>query len=160
MISGEYTIRKAKLSDAKGLAELYLQFWVTHKGCDPLLQFKKKVNLNTQIEAAKSDMSKKDTYVLVAVKDNKIIGFIEFLIKKNHDCFNIEKYGYLNSAVTHKDFRGKGVARALTSACIKSIKSKGIGYIKTNVYNTNKIALKTWNKLGFRSISTMMMKKL
>src|SRR3989338_6767629 len=144
----EFKIRKAKLSDAEDLAKLYFQFWEPHKKVDPLLEFEQKMTLKNQAEFAKNDIKKISNHILVADKNGKAIGFIEFFIKKNEDCFKIKKYGYLNSAATDKLHRGKGVAKALTNEALKSLKRKGIKYAKTNVYNANKSAMKIWIKLG------------
>ncbi len=156
----EFTIRKATSKDAEEIAKLYIQFWEPHKGVDPLIELDKKLNLTSQIDVAKSDIRKKDTYVFVAIKENKVVGYIELLIKSNDKMFKIKKYGYLNSAATHKDYRGQGIARILTEFGMIFLKSKGIKYVKTNVYNTNDVAMSTWKKLGFVEQSTNLVRIL
>jgi ribosomal protein S18 acetylase RimI-like enzyme len=156
----EFEIRKAKLSDAEDLARLYFQFWKPHKKVDPLLEFEKKMTLKNQIEFAKKDIKKRNNQIFVADKNGRVIGFIEFFIKKNEVCFKIKKYGYLNSATTHKDYRGKGVVKTLTNAALKFLKKKGIKYVRTNVYNSNDVAMKTWMKLGFKPQSTFLIKRI
>ena len=156
----DFKIRKAKISDAEDLAKLYFQFWEPHKNIDPLLEFEKKLTFKNQVEFAKKDIRKKNTYIFIAEEEGNVLGFIEFLIKRNDKCFKIKKYGYLNSATTHKDYRGLGVAKALTKECLNFLKKKGITHIRTNVYNTNKIAMKTWIRLGFKPQSTFLIKKL
>jgi ribosomal protein S18 acetylase RimI-like enzyme len=155
-----YTIRKAKLSDAPGLARLYLLFWEAHKRCDPLLKTKNKITLKSEIESAKKDIRKRNTHIFVAESGGKIIGFIEFLIKKNEGIFHVQEYGYLNSAVTDKSYRKKGVARALTQEAFNMLKKKKIKYVKTNAYEKNIPAVKAWQKLGFKRQSLNMIKKL
>lgn len=156
----DFIIRKAKISDARDLARLYFQFWEPHKNVDPLLEFKNKLTLKNQISAARKNIKKRDNYIFVAEKDEKVIGFIEFFIKKNENCFKIKKYGYLNAVTTEKKYRGKGIAKVLTNEALKLLKKKGIKYIRTNVYNVNKVAMKTWTRLGFEPKSTFLIKKL
>ncbi len=151
-------IRKARLSDAENLAEMYTQFWEYHKD-DPLIELEKKISIKNQVEFAKKDIIKKNVNIFVAVIDNNIVGFIEVLMKKNDKCFKIKEYGYLNSAVTHKDYRRQGIARVLDDFALKFLRKKNIKYIKTNVYNSNKNAVETWKKLGFKPLSTIMIKK-
>lgn len=153
-------IRKAKIEDAGHLARLYLQFWELHRKIDPLLEFNKKITLKSEIKSAKKNIKKRGNYIFVACQKENIVGFIEFFIKKNEDCFQVKKYGYLNSATTHKDYRGKGIAKKLTNVTLKFLKKKGITYVRTNVYNVNKVAMKTWMKLGFRPQSTFLIKKI
>jgi ribosomal protein S18 acetylase RimI-like enzyme len=156
----EFNIRKAKISDAEVIADLYLQFWKSHEKIDPLLEFEKKLTLKNQIEFAKRNIKKQDNTIFVADLNGKVIGFIEFLIKKNENCFKIKEYGYLNLATTDKEFRGKGVAKALTNTALNFLKDKGIKYVRTNVYNSNDIAMKTWTKLGFEPQSTFLIKRI
>lgn len=156
----EFRIRKAKLSDAESLARLYFQFWEPHKKVDPLLEFEKRLTLKSQTESAKKDIRKRNNHILVADLGGEVIGFIEFFIKKNDDCFKIKRYGYLNSAAINKDYRRKGVAKALTDAALRSLKEQGIKYIRTNVYDSNKVAMNTWIKLGFRPQSSILIRKI
>ena len=156
----EFKIRRAKLSDAEDLARLYFQFWEPHKKVDPLLEFEKRMTLKNQIEFAKKDIKKTSNHILVADRDGKVIGFIEFFVKKNDSCFKIKKYGYLNSATTNKSYRGKGVAKALTNEALKFLKKKRIKYVKTNVYNANRLAMEIWIKLGFEPKSTFLFNKI
>lgn len=155
-----FIIRKAKEIDAEDLAKLFLQFWDSHNKLDPLLEFEKKVTLKNQIDFAKKDIRKRSTHIFVADLNGKVIGFVEVLIKKNESCFKIKEYGYLNSATTDKNYRGQGIARALTDVALKFLEDKGIKYVKTNVYNSNDVAMKTWNKLGFKPQSTFLIKRL
>ena len=153
-------IRKAKIEDTEPLAKLYLQFWEPHRKIDPLLRLDKKITLKSEITSAKKNIKKRGNYIFVAYQKESIVGFIEFFIKKNEDCFKVKKYGYLNSATTHKKYRGKGVAKALTNAALEFLKNKGIKYVRTNVYNSNDIAMKTWTKLGFEPQSTFLIKRI
>ena len=156
----KFSIRNAKLSDAETIADLYLQFWKSHEKIDPLLEFENKLTQDNQIEFAKKNIKKTSNNIFVADLNGKVIGFIEFLIKKNENCFKIKEYGYLNLATTDKEHRGKGVAKSLTNTALQFLKNKGIKYIRTNVYNSNEIAMKTWTKIGFEPQSTLLLKKI
>jgi len=156
----EFIIRNAKQSDAKGLVALYQQFWIPHKDVDPLIALEKKMSHKNQILAAKKDIRKRDSHLLVAECNGTVIGYIEFFIKKNEDCFKIKNYGYVNAATTHKKYRGNGVAKALTTAALLLLKKKGIRFVRTNVYHSNDIAMRTWRTLGFKPQSTLLMKRI
>ena len=156
----KFEIRKARQSDAKEIARLYLQFWDSHKKIDPLLEFKELLTLENQITAAKKDLKKKNNCIFVAVNNSRVIGFIEFFIKKNAKVFGISQYGYLNSAVTDKSFRKLGVVKQLYSAAAIFLKRKGINYVKTNVYLSNKSAVKVWKRIGFMPQSYTLIKKI
>lgn len=153
-------MRKAIPCDAEAVARLYLQFWEVHKDIDPLIELKESPTLASQIEEAKRAIRKRTTYILVAVEKetNEVVGYIEFLIKKNKDCFKIKEYGYLDACVTDKKYRRKGVAQKLTEAALTFFKDKGITYVRTNVYNGNEPAQEVLQDLGFNPQSTIMMK--
>ena len=153
-------IRKARLLDAEDLAKLYLEFWESHKKCDPLLEFKDRLTFKNQVIAAKRDIKKKNNCIFVALKNDKVVGFIEFFIKKNDKFFKVKEYGYLNSAVTLKGYRNRGIAKKLYFAAVKFLKDRGVKYVKTNVYNSNIVALKTWQKIGFKTQSSIMIKRI
>jgi len=158
VLNMEIIVRKARLSDAVDLARLYIEFWKPHKKSDPLLEFKEKLTLKNQMTAARKDIKKKSNHIFVAVKDNEVIGFIEFFIKKNDKVFKIKEYGYLNSATILKKYRRRGIAKKLYLVAAKFLKDSGIKYIKTNVYTSNKLALKAWQKIGFKTQSSIMIK--
>lgn len=155
-----FSIRKVRLSDSETIADLYLQFWKSHERIDPLLEFENKLTLDNQIEFAKKNIKKTSNNIFVADLNGKVIGFIEFLIKKNENCFKIKEYGYLNLATTDKGYRGKGVAKALTNTALQFLKDRGVKYVRTNVYNSNDIAMKTWTKIGFEPQSTFLIKRI
>ena len=155
-----FAVRKATLCDAEALAQLYLQFWEVHENVDLLIELEERPTLCNQIEAAKKAIRKRTAHIFVAVENNEIIGYIEFLIKKNEDCFKIKEYGYLDACVTHKKHRKKGVAQKLTRAVFEFFKERGIMHVRTTVYNINEPGTKVLHKLGFRSLSTVMMRQV
>ncbi len=153
-----FTVRKAIPQDAEALAELYLQFWEVHTCIDPLIQLKEEPTLKNQIDRARKSIKKRTTHLFVATENDTVIGYIEFCIKKNEDCFNIAEYGYLDACVTDKNYRRKGVARKLTQVALQVLKDNGITYVKTNVYNVNGAGRIVLQNLGFTPLSTIMVR--
>ena len=152
-------IRNAKKGDEEGLAELFKQFWETHDRMDPLLKPAKKLN---HLKSAKESIKEKkeNRFFIVAEIDGKVVGYKEFFIKEQDKFFKIKKYGYLDSTVVHKNYRKKGIAKQLTQKALKILKKRRIKYIKSNVYLKNKVALKSWKKLGFKERSVNLFKEL
>ncbi len=156
------TVRKATLCDAEAIASLYLQFWEVHGAIDPLCELAENPTLDNQLEGARKAIRRRKTHIFVGVEKetNEVIGYIEFLIKKNESCFKTKEYGYLDACVTDKKHRRKGVAQKLTKAALNFLKNRGITYIKTNVYNINEPGRKVLQKLGFEDLSTLMIKMI
>jgi len=153
-------IRKAIMKDKEGLAKLYLQFWEAHPNIDPLISIKKKPTLKNQIKAAAKDIKKKDEHYLIADDHGRVAGFIELHIKKNHKMFKVSRFGYINSLVVDKKYRKKGIARLLLKEGLKFFKARKMKYVRTNIYFSNKAAIKVWPKMGFRKESMFMLKKI
>lgn len=153
-------IRKANIKDAEEIGELSKQFWDAHKNIDPLIEPLKEQTTKSHINDAKKGIKDKNNYIFVAEKDNKVVGVITFFIKTNDKYFKIRKYGYLDSATTHKNYRKQGIAKELNNFAIKFLKNKGIKYIKTNVYISNNIALNAWKKIGFKEQSINLFKEI
>ena len=49
-----------------------------------------------------------------------------------------------------KEYRGKGIGKALLKTCLEIGKEMGIEIVTLGVYDNNKIALKLYRKLGFK----------
>jgi ribosomal protein S18 acetylase RimI-like enzyme len=154
-------VHVARISDARGIAKLFLQFWEAHRDCkDPQLILRKERTAQEETFSAKKYIRKKDTIFIVAKEGTKILGYLEIIIKKNASIFKIEKYGYFDSIVIDKCYRKKGLGRCLVNEGIKILRKKGISFIKTNVYLTNIAARKFWEKEGFVGTSMIMIKKI
>lgn len=154
-------MRKAKMSDVSSLAILYNQLWEVNKTEDPVLIVKRKLTPEDQLTVAKKDIKKKQVFTFVAVVDNKVVGFIQVTIQKNKDLlYKVRKFGFMDAAVVAKEYRGRGIARALTNHVMNFLKKKEIKYVKTEVINKNKIAMKTWTKLGFKPVSSILIKTI
>lgn len=90
------------------------------------------------------------TYVVV--EENKILG--TYFIKPNQLGLgsHVANCGYMVSS----DAMGKGVGRFLCDHSIENAKIKGYKAIQFNmVVSTNDIAVKLWEKFGFKIIGTI-----
>jgi len=148
------------LSDAPAIAELYLQFWEIHKGIDPLMEHSRKLKFSEVIDLAKKYLKKKKRYHFVAELGSKVVGYIDFTLKENDAHAKYLLYGSLESCVTDKAYRGKGIAKLLTEAMIYFFVSKGVKYIRTESYLANESAVETWKKMGFKPLLYTMNKEL
>ncbi len=60
------------------------------------------------------------------------------------------KIGCIGNVYTHSDYRGRGYARAATSAVIAALKESRINTIVLNVRRENKAAQRMYSRLGFQ----------
>lgn len=152
-------IRKPIQKDKAGLAKLYVQFWQAHPNKDPLIAIKKRPTPKNQIRAAERDLRNRNIHLFIAEDKGKVAGFIELLIKKNHKIFKVKRFGYINSLVIDKRYRKKGICRLLVKKAMGFFRQKKIRYVRTNVYFSNRTAIKTWPKMKFKPESMFMIKK-
>ena len=146
-------IRRAKLSDAAAVGRLFLLFWDSHKGVDPLLKLKKKPTLKSEIEQAKKWIRKRKTVMFVATESDSVIGYIEATTKKSAPIFKVKRSGYIEAVVVDKKYRNSGVGKSLVLHALDYFKKRGIRNVKANVYFSNKSAVQFWKKAGFKDIS-------
>ncbi len=59
----------------------------------------------------------------IAVYEEKVVGF---------GCYDTSALGYYGPLGVDKTMRGKGIAHALTSICLKAMREKGYGYAIIN----------------------------
>lgn len=88
--------------------------------------------------------------VAFVVKDKgKVIG--SFSLRPNH--YGQGKHVANGAYMVHKDYRGKGVARALCKFSLEEAKRRGFLSMQFNyVVSTNTGAVKLWESMGFKII--------
>lgn len=153
-------IRKANKRDAEQVARLYLQFWSVHKKINPLHQLDFIINYKNCLKDVKELINYKDYCLYIAEENNEVLGFILFTIKKNPEGFKVRRYGFLEETAVDKKHRGRGIAKELHNFALHYFKKRGIRYVSCSVEVDNKVALKVWQKLGFRHASNDLVKEI
>ncbi len=157
-------IREAKPEDAKRLCELGNEFLKHLEGDSPLLKLEKLNLSKASIKSWQKGLEKppKDFFTFVAEKDNKILGYMELMIKDNEPLhlFKIKKFGWIEAVVVDKKFRNQKIGKQLYEYAIKLFKNKNITYIRLSVFLKNELGHSFWIRKGFKEESVEMIKKL
>lgn len=136
-------IRKAKLKDAKGIANVLVQSYNIK-------------DLKEGINTFKDEIEKKYNYI-VAEEKGKVIGIVTWVMHglPKHQLCELDRIAVL------PEYRGKGVAHKIFSALVKDAKS----FYKKNKSKLRKLYLLThadnirahkfYEKLGFRHETTL-----
>ena len=136
-------IRKAKLKDVKGIANVLLKSYNIK-------------DLKEGINTFKNEL-KKDHHYIVAEENGKIIGIVTWLMHglPKHQLAELDRIAVL------PEYRGKGIAKQLFDALIKDAKS----FYKKNKSKLRKLYLLThadnvrahkfYGKLGFKHETTL-----
>lgn len=91
-----------------------------------------------------------DTFVVVAIIDNNIVGSGYARIEKAKPYLKHSKYGYLGFMYTLPEFRGKGVNGAIIKHLITWCMNENSNEIRLDVYSENTIAINAYAKAGFK----------
>lgn len=140
-----YTIRNARLSDAK---ELLSMMRVVLQESPWLVSEADELPRNSSFERkfVEGHIKQKNSQLLVAVvPEGCIIGSLGLDGGAKRRNKHLATFG----VVVLKEWRGKGVGLALMKAMIKGAKKGGIEKIKLSVNANNRTAISLYSKLGF-----------
>jgi len=120
-----------------------------------LLQLSKNIKLSSKRERdtvawIKEKLSKEDgAKLIVAVEDDKVLGYAFGWIDKHDKRFYKYDIGYFSDCFVDEKYRGEDVGEKLAKAMVKWFKSKGLKEVRLAVYFDNP-AKDFWDKLGFK----------
>ena len=129
-------IREAKLSDAAGIAKVHVDSWrTTYKGIIPD-EYLNNLSCAQRAELWDKNISKPDSYVIVAENDDgEIIGFADAWKRDNN---KEDKAIDLTSIYLLEDYQGKGVGKQLLKALFDYFKNAGYETVYVEVLEDNK----------------------
>lgn len=152
-------VRKARISDVSEIATLNRLLMKYHENFDRYY----KVNKNQRKLYSKyirKLIRFKNSLVLVAEVDKKIVGFMYGEIKNRPPIMEGKKYGHLGDAFILREYRNGGLGGKLTKELIKWFKSKGVKFVELEVDMRNETGLNFWKRLGFKPFMVKARKKL
>lgn len=98
----------------------------------------------------------KESKIVVACIDTKIVGSGFAIILKARNYLRHEKYVNLHFMYTDPEYRGRGVNALIIDALKKWAHDKGLFEIRLTVYQDNVMAIKAYEKVGFKKHITEM----
>lgn len=150
-------ILKAKLSDLSSIANLYLELAKFHKKFKYIDNSGKAINKKTLRKATRSYLASKNSLVLVAKENKKIVGFLEAAIKPDYRVNGEKVVEIINIYVSKK---GENVGSNLLQKTIAWARRKNARFIEWEVATENKEAIKFCRKNDFREFKTKMVRKV
>jgi len=129
-------IREAKIEDAKEIAKVHVHSWQTaYKGImsDEFLQ---NLSVEKRTELWKSNIQLDENIVLVAIVDDKIIGFACGAKVKEEEYPLYD--GDVTSIYFYEEYQGKGYGKELIHALFGKFKQKGYKNAIVKVLEDNK----------------------
>ncbi len=113
----------------------------------------------TRRKEIKEIINDKNSIILLAKEDKKVVGFLIAKIKKNNTGSEQITQGTIANLYVLKKYRKKGIATQLYNQSMMWFNRRGCKYIQLTVYNLNP-AKKLYMKWGFKPFVIIMKKKL
>ena len=101
----------------------------------------------------------KNHYVIVAILDNNIVGYLAGSIEEKGSYVEIQ-YGEINNMLITNECRGHGIGKLLINNFKKYCKTKNISNIKVVASYKNKNAIEFYHKNGFEEFDITLTTKL
>jgi len=157
-------IRKAKHEDKKQLIKLmdefndyYYENNIFSPEFKPFWEYKDKIAIFT--ETVEEWLTDKKHYMFVSEERKHLLGYICGHVQ-NRAPRVLDKEGYIDDWFVRKNWRSKGLGRALFDALVKEFKKEHCNRLGLLTKVGNKHAIDFYHKLGFIDESLTMVRKL
>lgn len=153
-------IRNSEIDDLQRVQELNLKlFEKEHEEYDSLL------NLDWTFgkigtKYYQDRISEEDGCVLVAIVDNKIVGYLCGRLTKAEDYRNLPLVAELENTFVLEEFRSNGIGKRLYDEFINWCKTKNVGKIRIEASIQNELVIKFYRNNNFKDYSLILERDL
>ena len=151
-------IRKATLEDVPVLAKLGVMLAKEHR------KLSKRVKIRGRekrlLSEYKKEIENPKNAIFVAIKDNKIVGYIECFVDDSFIEFYNYPRGFIGELYVLKLYRRKSIGKKLLNRALKWFKSKKLKEVRLEVFAENISAIKLYKKKTFEIKKYVMDKKI
>jgi len=117
-------------------------------------------NSDRWIEFVRQGLASGRNFLLVAKSDNAVVGFAFASIFRNYPLEVSKTIGVIDDVYVLPEFRGKGIGKKLAVGCLNRMKAAGAKAVTLQVLTGNKVAIKLYEKLGFKTYRYGMLKQI
>jgi ribosomal protein S18 acetylase RimI-like enzyme len=141
-------IVEATESHVPELLRLWTEFFDYHRDIDPY--YTRSEDAHEHIEKRfREKIEGRDSQVLVAVEDGKVIGYSLFWIADNSPYVREKQHGFICDVAVTSGHRGKGIGERLLESTRAWFKAQGIKRIAIYTLTGNQRAIAFWKRHGF-----------
>ena len=151
-----FKVRDAKISDINSIMELYEEIMDFHTNFENLLIEKNAATKRREEKNILDSIKNPNTKVLLALINNRVIGYFIAVIKKKHSFLKYKKRGSIEDAYIMKYYRRRGLGKKVFNELIGWFKKRGVGHIGVCVNAQNKIGINAWERFGFKEVVKQM----
>ncbi len=150
-------IRKATLKDLETIRKLNQKLFKYGYKFDKTLDCNWPINNKKYFKEA---ITKKDSLALVALVNNKIIGYFIGNTKKAEDYRKLKKIAEADDAYIIPEYRRRGIGNLLLKKFLVWAKKKGIKRARALIATQNKKSIAWHKKAGFKEYNLTLEKDL
>lgn len=134
--------------------------------CDKLLQklimedskYDNNYNTNIKLNSLEEDLKNINNYIIVALNNNNVIGFIYGNItNKKYEKETTAKLLFL---YVLEEYRNQNIGKSLINKLNQLLKEDDIKYLDVQVYSKNKKAINLYNNLEFNDYTLNLRKEI
>ncbi|MFQ6129338.1 MAG: GNAT family N-acetyltransferase [Candidatus Hadarchaeaceae archaeon] len=153
-------IRKVKPEEVSQIADLQQGLMLREKKIDPTYFDISKYAKKRFVEFAKKKIENRNSRLLVAIVDDKIVAYILGWVKERPPVLKLKTIGYISDCFVMKKFRRKGIGEKLVQRMLAWFKTKKLSHAELIVTSRNKLGLSVWKDLGFKEYRKIMRRKI
>ena len=150
-------IKRGKIKDIESIWKLEKESRIYHK---KIISGKYHELNKTWINELKKDLKKKKYFLLVAEKDNKVIGYLLGQFSRWEWSDNHPRNGKIEDIAVLKKYKRKGIGDKLIKKFEEVAKKRGVKYLNLGMWIKNKPAYRLYKKNKFDEIYLSMAKKI
>jgi ribosomal protein S18 acetylase RimI-like enzyme len=149
----EIAIRKAEPTDAKNLAVLKQQVWVSTYATEGLVdEISGYVIAEYSLEKTEKWIADKNKWIFMVTVDEGVVGCAEISLLPQRPMDKVEPCPEISSLYILERFQGKGIGKQLLVACLKKVELLGHHKAWLSVYHKNEKAIGFYEKQDFENV--------
>lgn len=158
-------IRNATPKDVPALTKLWYGLMDYHMGMAKTKDQKELYELRSDagekwVAWLLSHLQSKDSLVLVAEDNGKIVGYSLSTIKPNVPIYVVDKLGHMHDLYIEPEYRGKGVGKTFFQHVMTWLKKKRIKYVSIGAQAINLNAREIYRKWGNKEFYIELRKRI
>ena len=144
------TIRTAMLEDVKEIAAIHVKSWqVVYKGLIPQ-SYLNNLSISKREKSWQNILTHSQTHTIVQEIDDLVVGFANFGQTRDEDK-DSKITGEITSIYLNPEYGRKGLGTECVEFILKNMKNLKFTQITLWVLDTNEIARKFYEKMGFKA---------
>lgn len=159
MDRADCVIRDARKTDIDSIFELWVESMKFHEELDPLIFGFISEKSNVAKRFIGEQFNKKSSVILVAEKEDRVIGYLLGEIRERLPFQRLQVTGYIWDIVITSGERNKGIGSLLLEKAFDFFKDRNLDTVMLNVSEKNRNAQRFYERHGFEPYLRYMVKR-